>query len=521
MVEVVARRLQGIADSMGEMLRRTAVSVNIKERLDFSCAVFDRNGTLLANAPHVPVHLGAMGHTVRYLRQVFPKMSSGDVYLSNDPYAGGSHLPDVTVVTPVFCGSQGQAEQDGSQPSEQPDFYVASRAHHAEIGGKTPGSMPPSATNLAEEGVVIRALALRRGGEEYEERLWQLLTGGKYPSRTPEINLADIAAQRAAGVAGSKALRELVSRLGQEVVEACAMRMLEQAADAVGRWIATLGAESRSFADTLDDGTVIAVRLTPGQGRLAIDFTGTSPVHPRCFNATPAIVTAATLYVLRCLIGGTLPMNGGITSRIDFRIPTGLLNPPPGDTPEQCAAVVAGNVETSMRVVDVLLGALGVAAASQGTMNNVLIGDATFGSYETIGGGSGATAHGPGASGVHCHMTNTRITDPEVYEARYPIRLWRFALRAGSGGAGRHRGGDGLVRELEFLRPLTLSLITNRRGENRPWGQAGGEPGGPGCNTLLRPDGSVLPLAAATTLDVAPGERLRLETPGGGGWGSV
>ncbi len=521
LVEVVARRLQGIADSMGEMLRRTAVSVNIKERLDFSCAVFDRSGTLLANAPHVPVHLGAMGHTVRYLRQRFPAMSPGDVYLSNDPYAGGSHLPDVTVVTPVFCQTPEAVDRGQDHPGGQPDFYVASRAHHAEIGGKTPGSMPPHATNLAEEGVVIRALALRRGGKEYDEQLRQLLSGGKYPSRTPEINLADIAAQRAAGVAGSKMLRELVSRMGQEVVEACAARMLAHASDAVGRWIQSLGTASRSFADTLDDGTVVAVRLTPNQGRLSIDFTGTSPVHPRCFNATPAIVTAATLYVLRCLIGGTLPMNGGITSRIDFVIPPGLLNPPPGETPEQCAAVVAGNVETSMRVVDALLGALGVAAASQGTMNNVLIGDATFGSYETIGGGAGATAQGPGASGVHCHMTNTRITDPEVYEARYPIRLWRFALRAGSGGSGQHRGGDGLIRELEFLRPLTLSLITNRRGENRPWGLAGGEPGAAGRNTLLRPAGSPTPLPAALTIEVAPGERLRLETPGGGGWGAA
>jgi len=519
-VEVVARRLQGIADSMGEMLRRTAVSVNIKERLDFSCAVFDRNGTLLANAPHVPVHLGAMGHTVRYMRQVFPEMSAGDVYLSNDPYAGGSHLPDVTVVTPVFCSVQTPSGELDDRHSGQPDFYVASRAHHAEIGGKTPGSMPPGATNLAEEGVVIRALPLRRGGAEFEDQLWHLLTTGTYPSRTPEINLADIAAQRAAGVAGSKALNELVARTGRDVVDTCGERMLEQASAAVGRWIESLGPAPRSFADTLDDGTLIAVRLTPAHGRLAIDFTGTSPVHPRCFNATPAIVTAATLYVLRCLIGGTLPMNGGITSRIDFVIPPGLLNPPPADTPEQCAAVVAGNVETSMRVVDVLLGALGVAAASQGTMNNVLIGDATFGSYETIGGGSGATAFGPGASGVHCHMTNTRITEPEVYESRYPLRLWRFALRGGSGGAGRHAGGDGLIRELEFLRPLTLSLITNRRGDHRPWGLAGGEPGTAGRNTLLGPDGSATPLPAATTIDVAPGERLRLETPGGGGWGA-
>ncbi len=511
MVEVVARRLQGIADAMGELLRCTAVSVNVKERLDFSCAVFDHNGTLLANAPHVPVHLGAMGHTVRHLQSVFPEMHDGDVYLSNDPYAGGSHLPDVTVVTPVFCNSDAASDS-------QPDFFVASRAHHAEIGGKTPGSMPPDGKNLAEEGVVITSFALRRDGREYEHELRTLLTSGPYPSRSPDINLADIAAQRAAGIAGAARLAELVDRHSSELIDACTQRMLDQASEAVQRWIAGLGDSPRRFDDTLDDGTKIQVVMIPSQGRLTIDFTGTSPVHPGCFNATPAIVTAATLYVIRTLIGGNLPMNGGITAPIDFVIPNCLLNPPRGETAQQCAAVVAGNVETSMRIVDVLLGALGVAAASQGTMNNVLIGDSTFGYYETIGGGSGATAYAEGASGVHCHMTNTRITDPEVYETRYPVRLWQFAIRKDSGGAGEFSGGDGLVREIEFLKPLTLSLITNRRGQNRPWGVAGGTSGAAGQNILIHGDGNTEMLPSATTRSVAAGDRLVIQTPGGGGW---
>lgn len=525
-VEVVARRFQGIADEMGELLRRTAVSVNVKERLDFSCAVFDRDGTLLANAPHVPVHLGAMGHTVRQLMSDFPQMSPGDAYLSNDPYAGGSHLPDVTLVTPVFCEPcSDRGETAGAirgltgATASRPDYYVANRAHHAEIGGKSPGSMPPDATSLAEEGVLIRSFALSRAGVDHEAELRRLLTSGEFPSRSPELNLADIAAQRAAGVAGAKRIVEMVARMGRNIVAAASARMLDQADQAVGRWIAKLGTTPRRFTDTLDDGTPITVRLVPHDGRLTIDFTGTSPVHPLCFNAPLAVPTAATLYVLRCLIGGNLPMNGGITSRIDLVLPSGLLNPPRGATLRECPAVVAGNVETSMRLVDVLLGALGVAAASQGTMNNVLIGDATFGYYETIGGGSGATPTAAGADGVHCHMTNTRITDPEVYESRYPVRLWRFSIRRGSGGRGTFCGGDGLVREIEFLRPLTLSLLTNRRGEQRPWGCQGGEPGAAGRNLLVHPDGTNEELPAWVTQAVQPGDRLRIETPGGGGWG--
>jgi 5-oxoprolinase (ATP-hydrolysing) len=514
-VEVVARRMQGIADSMGELLRRTAASVNIRQRLDFSCAIFTSEGTLIANAPHVPVHLGAMGHTVREIRRHFPTMSDGDVYVSNNPYAGGSHLPDVTVVTPVFCSSHDSIAEG------VPDFYVASRAHHAEIGGKTPGSMPPDGRSLAEEGVVIDTFALRRNGIESYDELHRLLASGPYPSRDPETNLADIAAQRAAGVLGRNFLLQLINATGLSNVNACVETLFQHAAGLVSRWIQSLPEQPLSFHDSLDDGTKIAVTLRRNDDRLSIDFAGTSPVHPGCFNATPAIVTAATIYTLRCVVGGTLPMNDGITRPIDLVLPVGLLNPPRGTTPRESPAVVAGNVETSMRVVDCLLGALGIVAASQGTMNNVLIGDSTFGYYETIGGGAGASAEGPGASGLHTHMTNTRITDPEVYESRYPIRLWQFAIRKQSGGLGMNRGGDGLVRELEFLRPLSLSLITNRRGTHRPWGMAGGEAGQAGENILIRADYSVTQLPSAVSLSVERGDRLIIKTPGGGGWGMV
>ncbi len=512
-VEVVARRMQGIADSMGERLRRTAASVNIRQRLDYSCAIFTADGALIANAPHVPVHLGAMGHTVREIRKVFPMMSAGDVYVSNNPYAGGSHLPDVTVVTPVFCDSAAVSV------AGIPNFYVASRAHHAEIGGKTPGSMPPDATCLGEEGVVIDTFALRRGGVDSLDSLRSLLVSGLYPSRDPDTNLADIAAQRAAGMLGCTYLTQLVAAMGRQRVDACVTTLFQHADDLVSRWIGSLSADPFVFQDSLDDGTKIAVALTRTKDRLTIDFTGTSPVHPGCFNATPAIVTAATIYVLRCVIGGTLPMNDGIMQRIDFILPVGLLNPPPGQSSSASPAVVAGNVETSMRIVDCLLGALGLVAASQGTMNNVLIGDANFGYYETIGGGAGASPEGDGASGVHTHMTNTRITDPEVYEARYPIRLWRFQIRDGSGGAGLHRGGDGLLREIEFLRPLSLAMITNRRGTHHPYGLAGGASGLPGENLLIRSGGETVELPAAVTLLVQAHDRLIIKTPGGGGWG--
>jgi 5-oxoprolinase (ATP-hydrolysing) len=527
-MEIVARRLQSIADAMGEVLRRTAVSVNVKERLDFSCAVFDAQGILIANAPHVPVHLGAMGHTVRHLAAAFPEMTEGDCYVSNDPYAGGSHLPDVTVVTPVFCDS---AANQASDP-ERPRFFVASRAHHAEIGGRTPGSMPPFANSLAEEGVLIRDFALVRRGVSHEAAMAERLAAGRYPSRNVEENLADLRAQVAAGREGVAAMRQMVSEFGAAVVDAMVHRLLDVAADSVRHWIGTLPQRPLVFQDRLDDGTVIAVRLQREGGRLVVDFDGTSGVHPHGFNATESIVTSALLYVVKCFCDSNLPLCEGALRPIEVRLPVGLLSPPADPDPGKCAAVVAGNVETSQRLVDVLLGAIGSSgedqvlfrsvAASQGTMNNVLMGSPSFGYYETIGGGAGATVFGRGADGVHTHMTNTRITDAEVLESRLPIRLRCFAIRRGSGGGGKHRGGDGLVREFEFLAPLTVSLLTSRR-TTAPYGACGGEPGRPGRNWLIRAgDASAAepePLEACTTIEVQPGDRLRVETPGGGGWG--
>lgn len=510
LMEVTARRLQGIADAMGERLRATAISVNIKERRDYSCAIFTADGSLVANAAHVPVHLGAMGHTVSQMMRHFPTMSDGDCYLTNDPMAGGSHLPDLTLVTPVFV--------DAGTRDAVPDFFVASRAHHAEIGGITPGSMPPGATCLAEEGVVIRNFALVQSGVNQSERLREWLQGGLYPSRNPDENLADLAAQAAAGVEGVKNLRQLAVAIGSKTLADLMNRLLDVAAEQTRRFVASQPDQPKRFVDSLDDGTKIGVTISKQNHRLRIAFDAT-PVHPGGFNATPAIVTAATLYVLRCVCPSELPLCDGVLRWIDLDIPSGMLNPPAHADPMKCAAVVAGNVETSQRIVDVLLGAMNAAAASQGTMNNFIVGDESFGYYETIGGGMGATRDGHGASGVHCHMTNTRITDPEIVETRLPIVLHRFEIRTGSGGSGKHRGGDGLIREFEFLKPLTVSLLTGRRTQG-PYGIEGGRSGQPGRN-WHRSDGQLHELPPNVTLQVQPHDRLIIETPGGGGWGTA
>jgi 5-oxoprolinase (ATP-hydrolysing) len=385
------------------------------------------------------------------------------------------------------------------------------------------------ARSLAEEGVLIRAFALVRDGVSYEDELTDLLSRGPYPSRNVAENLGDLRAQIAAGMEGANSLRQMARELSLGHVQTMMDHLLCVAADSVSRWIGTLPQSEMRFEDTLDDGTLIAVRLQRRDDRLVVDFEGTSGVHPHGFNATPSIVCSAVLYVMRCFCDSNLPLCDGVMRPIDLRIPTGLLSPPFDPDPSKCAAVVAGNVETSQRIVDVLLGAIGSTettgpvfrsvAASQGTMNNVLIGDETFGYYETIGGGSGATVFGSGADGVHTHMTNTRITDPEVLESRLPIRLIQFSIRRGSGGAGKHRGGDGLVREFEFLRPLTVSLITSRR-TTAPYGAFGGHPGVSGRNVLIRRGEDPSDLPSSTTLEVGAGDRIRIETPGGGGWGS-
>jgi 5-oxoprolinase (ATP-hydrolysing) len=504
-VEVMGHRFMSIAEQMGAVLRNTAVSTNIKERLDSSCAVFDREGRLVANAPHIPVHLGAMGETVRAVRRVFPDLVPGDVVCTNDPSQGGSHLPDVTLVTPVFAG-EGDARA-------APAFFVATRGHHADLGGITPGSMPADSTTLEEEGVLLRPFRLVHAGHFDEPRLRRLLTEARHPARNPDDNLADLEAMVAANRQGERLLSALVEELGCAAVEGAMAELMEAAAALVAREIRRVGDGSFAFADALDDGTPVCVRLEIAGDRLRVDFAGTGPAVAGNLNAPRAVTQAAVLYALRALVAERIPLNAGCLFPVEIRIPPrSLLDPPPG------AAVVGGNVETSQRIVDVLLGALGRAAASQGTMNNLSFGDARFGYYETIGGGAGAGPGFDGASGVHTHMTNTRITDAEVLETRYPVRLERFALRRGSGGAGVHRGGDGVVRAFRFLAPVEASVLSERR-VRRPFGLAGGEPGLAGRNRVLRADGRVEELPGRAQVRLGAGDGIVIETPGGGGYG--
>jgi len=500
-LEVFGNRFMSIAEQMGAVLRNTSVSTNIKERLDYSCAVFDADAGLVANAPHIPVHLGAMAETVRAVRQRFPDLARGDAVATNDPAAGGSHLPDVTVVTPVFAGG------------EAPAFFVASRGHHGDIGGIAPGSMPADSRTLEEEGVLIEPLRVVSGGRFDEAAFRRVLTSARYPARTPDDNVAELEAMLAANRAGARLLEALAAEHGAEVVARTMAQLQHAAAAKVRREIAKLPDGSHRFEDRLDDGTPVCATLHIAGERMVVDFAGTGPASRGNLNAPRAVVQAAVLYVLRCLVAERIPLNGGCLEPVEIRIPPGsLLDPPRG------AAVVGGNVETSQRIVDVLLGALGRVAASQGTMNNVAFGDARFGYYETLGGGSGAGPGCDGASGVHTHMTNTRITDAEVLESRYPVRVLEFSLRRGSGGAGRWRGGDGLVRRYAFLAPVAVSLLTERR-ETAPWGLAGGSPGRPGRNAVLRAEGRREDLPHRARVELAPGDELVIETPGGGGYG--
>jgi 5-oxoprolinase (ATP-hydrolysing) len=518
LLEVFNNLLAGAAERMGHVLRRTAMSVNVKERLDYSCAVFTAAGELVASAAHIPVHLGAMGATVRALLAENPDLRPGDVFVTNDPYRGGSHLPDVTLALPVHDDSSGRLM-----------FWVACRAHHAEIGGIRPGSMPPRATRLGEEGVIVSNFLLVRDGRSRNSELRELLTAGPYPSRAVEENLADIRAQLAALHQGAADLWQLVERHTWPVVERQMYAVQAAAETKVRQALSRLPAAERRFVDYMEtpDGssTPIAVSVSlnrdPTAPAATFDFTGTGPVVRGNLNANPAIVGAAVLYVLRLLVNEHIPFNEGALRAVEILLPECLLNPPAATPLANSPAVAAGNVETSQRIVDVVLGALGLAAASQGTMNNVLFGAESFGFYETVCGGSGATPEADGASAVQVHMTNTRSTDPEVLERRWPVRLWKFGVRRGSGGPGRHRGGDGAVRRIEFLAPLDLSLITQRRGPHPPFGLAGGDGGALGENVLYRADGSVERLAGLAERAVAPGDVLEVRTPGGGGYGAA
>ncbi|GAB0491286.1 hypothetical protein MMPV_002538 [Pyropia vietnamensis] len=507
-LSIFGHRFMSIAEQCGRVLQRTAISVNIKERLDFSVALFDATGGLVANAPHVPVHLGSMQAAVRYqVDRLGDAWAPGDVLLANHPSAGGTHLPDVTVITPVY--------RDGV-----PVFYVASRGHQTDVGGATPGSMPPFSTTLAEEGMAVESMKLVEGGVFHEDRLVAALSSAG--CRCVRDVLSDIKAQVAANNKGVTLVGDLIAAEGLWVVLSY-MRHIQTAASAAVRSmlrrvsldaglppVGTLRA-----TDSMDDGSVLAVAVTIDRaaGSGVVDFTGTSPAVAGNTNAPPAIAASAVIYTLRCLVDLDIPLNQGCLAPITLRLPPGSLLSPPAS-----AAVVGGNVLTSQRVTDVLLRAFGAAAASQGCMNNLTFGSANTSYYETIAGGAGAGRSWDGESGVHTHMTNTRITDAEVLERRYPVVLREWALRPGSGGRGAHKGGSGVVRTLEFRAPLTVSILSERR-EISPWGASGGGDGVRGENWLSRGGGSLLRLGGKATVEVVAGDRLRICTPGGGGWG--
>lgn len=504
--DLFRHRMQSIVEEMGALLCRTAISTNIRERLDFSCALLDPAGRLITSAPHIPVHLGALGVCVRETVKHFAP-AEGDTYITNHPASGGSHLPDITLVTPVFDGGM---ELLG---------FVANRAHHAEIGGLTPGSMPANATCLMEEGTVIPPHYLMKRGTSCFAEVGRLFTAGPYPTRNPADNLADLHAQLAANLAGVNRLKALagadpdrVRRIMREIFESSSRVMQEQ--------IEHL--RDCETEEMLDDGSVIRVAIRRQGGanpRLAVDFTGTSPVHRGNLNATRAVVQSAVLYVLRLLLQRDLPLNEGLLEPVELVLPESMLNPVFSGAAARDPAVVGGNVEVSQRLVDTLVRALGLQACSQGTMNNLLFGNDRFGYYETIAGGAGAGEGYDGASALHTHMTNTAITDPEIIEQRYPVSLREFSIRRGSGGAGKWKGGDGVVREFEFLEPLTVSLLTQHR-TSGPFGMQGGGCGQPGRQRLFRAGGGQQELPSAATIAVGSGDRLRIETPGGGGYGT-
>lgn len=519
-LELFHHRLTDIATQMGSMLQATCTSVNVKERLDFSCAVFDSDGNLLVNAPHIPVHLGAMGETVRHTIQRNPTVQPGDHFVTNDPFLGGSHLPDVTLITPVFSH-----ETPSLDPGARPRFWVASRAHHAEIGGVTPGSMPPFSTCLQQEGVLLRNVRIPQHVDDPFADVTRLLSSGPFPSRNVNDNVQDLQAQLAANCQGVRLLRELQRDWTLPVVEAYVQHILDTAQQQVVKMVDAMEDREYRFEDQLDCGLTIRLVVRIQGQAMEVDFSGTDPPAGNNFNTNPAIVLSAILYGLRLMLDSRLPLNEGVLRPVRLVLPHSFLNPVSTETdPAKLPAVVGGNVETSQRIVDVFLGALQVAAASQGTMNNFLFGNQSFGFYETIGGGTGATSTACGADAVHSHMTNTRLTDPEILERRYPIRLNQFAIRTGSGGAGKRSGGCGMIRRFEFLAPLTVSLLTNRRGPGPgkvPYGLAGGASGQPGENWLVQVDGRREPLAASCQLEVEPGQQIEIRTPGGGGWGDA
>lgn len=516
MLEVFNNLFMSIAEQMGYRLQNTAYSVNIKERLDFSCAIFDAEGNLIANAPHMPVHLGSMGESIKTIMSANAgRMQPGDAYVVNDPYHGGTHLPDVTVITPVF-----------DRAAKEILFFVGSRGHHADIGGTTPGSMPPDSKTVEDEGVLFTNFQLVRNGEFRETAAREILASGRWPARNPDQNIADLHAQIAANEKGVQELLRMCDHFGLDVVRAYMGHVQDNAEEAVRRVISVL--KDGKFEYPLDNGAVIRVAVSVDrEARTAVvDFTGTSAQLENNFNAPGAIAVAAVLYVFRTMVDDDIPLNAGCLKPIEVIIPEGSMlrpNPP--------ASVVAGNVETSMCIVNALYGALGVLAASQGTMNNFTFGNARYQYYETISGGTGAgptriDAAGPhdagfaGASVVQAHMTNSRLTDPEVLELRFPVRLESYEIRQGSGGAGRYRGGDGGIRRMRFLEDMTAAILSNNR-VYAPFGLAGGSPGMVGRNYIERADGTVDELGPQDSAQLRAGDVFVVETPGGGGYGAA
>jgi 5-oxoprolinase (ATP-hydrolysing) len=502
-LELFNRRFMGVAEAMGAALERTARSVNIKERLDFSCALFDAGGGLVANAPHMPVHLGSMGASVRAVLARHPRLEPGEAFALNNPYAGGTHLPDITVVMPVFA----------AKGAPEPAFFVAARGHHADVGGIQPGSMPPFSHVIGEEGVMLDALPIMRRGAFLEAETLAALTAGPWPARAPMRNIGDLKAQIAACQAGAAAVLAMIDAHGPGEV-ARYMDFVQQNAEACVR--RAVGKLANGAAKVpMDGGGEIAVTITVDApaGEASLDFRASSPQLTSNFNAPASIVDAAALYVFRTLVDDDIPLNSGCLTPLKVSVTEGsMLSPlPPG-------AVVAGNVETSQHIVDALYASLGVMAGSQGTMNNLTFGNADRQYYETICGGAGATANAPGASAVHTHMTNSRLTDPEILERRFEVRVESFGVRKGSGGAGAHSGGDGSVRRIRFLAPLQAALLSTRR-RHRPQGLAGGQAGQAGRQRLIGADGAVKELPGCFAIDVEAGDILEIETPGGGGFG--
>ncbi|RAK61954.1 hydantoinase B/oxoprolinase family protein [Phenylobacterium kunshanense] len=502
-LELFNRRFMGVAEAMGAALERTAHSVNIKERLDFSCALFDADGGLVANAPHMPVHLGSMGASVRAVRDRHANLKPGQAFALNNPYAGGTHLPDITVVMPVFM----------DEGDRQPSFYVAARGHHADVGGVQPGSMPPFSHTIDEEGVLLDALPIMEGGRFLDAAVRGALTRGPWPARAPDRNLADLKAQVAACQAGAAAVADMIRAQGAEAVARYMAFVQQNAAEAVRRAIGRLhDGEARA---PMDGGGEIVVRTTVDAAKreAVLDFTASADQLGSNFNAPSAIVDAAALYVFRTLVDDDIPLNAGCLEPLKILTREGSML-----APRPPAAVVAGNVETSQHVVDALYAALGVMANAQGSMNNFTFGDETRQYYETICGGAGATADHDGASAIHTHMTNSRLTDPEILERRFPVRVERFGVRPGSGGAGLRRGGDGARRRIRFLAPMEAALLSSRR-ENAPQGLAGGGAGLPGRQRLIRASGEASELPGCFSVTVELGDAIEIETPGGGGFG--